>query len=424
MRGIGVCLLLAGCIACGLLSGCAEKSRVVTYEETDLGATTITYFGNKYEPENVRVIEEILSSFMADYPDVRVSYESLKGADYFDALRKRMASGKGDDVFMVNHDVLLELEQNGRVADLSGLAALSGYTDAMLGQMTEEDGSVYWVPTTVSVFGLYCNLDLLKKHGQAVPQNLAEWERTCDYFVGQGITPIVANNDISLKTLAIGLGFYQVYQQERQSETFAALNSGEERLSDYLRPGFALVSSFIDRGYVDAKTALTTKKTSDDLTQFARGESPFLLTGAWAAGRLEELAPDFSFEVHPLPILEDGALLVINPDTRLSVGADSAHPDAAMNFVDYFIRPENIQKFADQQSSFSPLKGGGASSVKEVQPLVPCYEAGRTVVGTDSLLDLPIWDLTAEISRKLLSGEGLDAAMAWLDEQTVGGVRP
>ena len=416
--------LLAVSAACCLLAGCAEKSRVVTYEDTDRGGTTITYFGNKYEPENVRVIEEILSGFMAENPDIRVSYESLKGNDYFDALWKRMAAGKGDDVFVVNHDVLLELEAAGQVADLSGLDAIAHYTDEMLGQMVRQDGAVYWLPTTVSVFGLYCNLDLLKAHGQAVPRNLGEWEDACGYFAAQGITPIVANNDISLKTLAIGLGFYQVYQEGRQAEVFAALNRGDEPLSRYLRPGFALVSSFIDRGYVDAETALATRKTSDDLTQFARGESPFLLTGAWAAGRLEEMGPDFAFEVAPLPLLEDGALLVINPDTRLSVHADSAHPDAALDFVEYFTRRENIQKYADQQASFSPLKGGSASSVPEVQPLIPCYEAGRTVIGADDLLDLPIWELTREASQKLLSGQSLDAAMAWLDGQTGEGARP
>jgi len=83
-----------------------------------------------------------------------------------------------------------------------------------------EDGAVYWVPTTVSMFGLYCNLDVLKKHKQEIPRNLGEWEQVCDYFVGRGITPIVANNDVSLKTLAIGAGFYPVYQEGRQTEAF------------------------------------------------------------------------------------------------------------------------------------------------------------------------------------------------------------
>ena len=42
-----------------------------------------------------------------------ISHESLKGNIYYNALEKRMAAGKGDDVFMVNHDILLELKTRG-----------------------------------------------------------------------------------------------------------------------------------------------------------------------------------------------------------------------------------------------------------------------------------------------------------------------
>ena len=140
MNKIGLFLSVA--LLCAFLSGCTDPNKVVTLEETARAATTLTFFGNKYEPENDRVIEEILTGFMTENPDVRVSYESLKGSAYFDALRKRMASGKGDDVFMVNHDVLLELEKTGQLADLSGLEAIAGYTETMLGQMTQADGSI------------------------------------------------------------------------------------------------------------------------------------------------------------------------------------------------------------------------------------------------------------------------------------------
>ena len=66
--------------------------------------------------------------------------------------------------------------------------------------------------------------------------------------------------------------------------------------------------------------------------------------------------PDFAFSVVPYPLLEDGSFAVINADTRLSVNADSPHREEALRFVEFFTRPENIQKFADQQASFSPLK--------------------------------------------------------------------
>ncbi|WP_455619497.1 ABC transporter substrate-binding protein [Eisenbergiella sp.] len=410
----GVCAAALACIF--ILAGCGNGNRVVNYEETDRESITLTFFGNKYEPENVLIIEEIISEFMEENPGIRISYESLKGTAYYEALEKRMAAGKGDDVFMVNHDALLELKEKGLVADLAGLSTISNFTESMRGQM-EEDGRIYWVPTTVSVFGLYCNLDLLKEHNQKVPENLGEWMAVCEYFTGQGITPVLANNDISLKTVAIGRGFYALYQGKGEKEAFRRLNSGEDALSSYLEPGFLLVKEMIDKGYVDARKTLETQKTSDDLQEFIKGEAPFMLTGAWAAGRVDGMEPDFSFEVIPYPILEDGSLLVMNADTRLSVNADSEHKGAAMKFVEFFTQPENISKFADQQSSFSPLEGGAPSSVKEIQALIPCYQEGRTVIGTDAFLEEPIWNLTEEAVKKLLAGETQEEVMEWLDQQ-------
>ncbi|QBE98131.1 Multiple sugar-binding protein [Blautia producta] len=398
------------------LVGCGERNTVTNYQDLPEDITSITFFGNKYEPENVTVIEEIISGFMDENPDIRVSYESLKGNEYFEALHKRMDAGKGDDVFMVNHDIVLELEEEGKLAELSDLDIIADYTDAMLSQM-EDNGDIYWVPTTVSAFGLYCNQNLLRDHEQEIPENLAQWEQVCDYFVKEGITPVIANNDISLKTLAIGKGFYSVYQEDSQREVFAQLNEGKEMLSKYLYPGFSLAEDFIAKGYVSAADTLETNKTSDDLDKFVKGDSPFMLTGAWAAGRVKSMEPDFEFEVVPYPVLEDGSLLVINADTRLSVNADSEHMAASLKFVEYFTRPDNVQKFADQQSSFNPLNNGSPSSVQEIQPLVSCYQSGRTVIGTDGLLELPIWEWTKEVSVKLLLGEKLDSAMEWLDEE-------
>ena len=191
-----------------------------------------------------------------------------------------------------------------------------------------------------------------------------------------------------------------VYQQNNQKQVFENLNNGKEKLSRYLTPGFDLAQSLIQQGYIDPDKSLKTEKTSDDLEEFAKGKSPFMLTGAWAAGRVKTMNPDLKFSVSPLPLLENGSMLVVNADTRLSVNADSRHVKAAEMFVEYFTQAENIQKFSDQQCSFSPLKGGKSSSVEEIRPLLSCYKDGKTVIGTDSMLKLPIWNLTAEASNR------------------------
>ena len=38
--------------------------------------------------------------------------------------------------------------------------------------------------------------------------------------------------------------------------------------------------------------------------------------------------------------------------------------------------------------------------------------------------NIPIWDLTAEVSRRLLSGQALNDAMDWMDQQAKEGVKP
>ena len=398
--------ILAMTMLMSCLAGCSSNStdKVQTVGEEKKEQVTLTFFGNKADESNVHVIESIMSSFMKDHPNVVITYESIKGTDYYDTLNKRMENGTGDDIFMVNHDTMLELHAKGQVADLTGLSTIDSYTEDQKNQFVSEDG-IFWLPTTVSSFGLYCNMDMLKEHNQSVPTNIVEFETVCDYFLEKGITPIVANNDISLKTMAIGVSYFDEYQNGTEGQLFTDLNSGKVGLGESLDAGLTVVEEIIQKGYVDAAVAAETQKTSGDLEAFAKGENPFMLTGAWASNRVKnDFGATFAYEVHPLPVLDDGGLIVINPDVRLSVNSDSEHIEEAKLFVEYFTQAENLQAFCDDQCSISPLKNGKESSIKEIHPVVECFKAGRVVIGTDARLNLPIWDVTKDASQSLLNG--------------------
>ena len=398
--------ILAMTMLMSCLAGCSSNStnKVQTVGEEKKEQVTLTFFGNKADESNVHVIASIMSSFMKDHPNIVITYESIKGTDYYDTLDKRMENGTGDDIFMVNHDTMLELHAKGQVADLTGLSTIDSYTEDQKNQFVSEDG-IFWLPTTVSSFGLYCNMDMLKEHNQSVPTNIVEFETVCDYFLEKGITPIVANNDISLKTMAIGVSYFDEYQNGTEGQLFTDLNSGKVGLGESLDAGLTVVEEIIQKGYVDAAVAAETQKTSGDLEAFAKGENPFMLTGAWASNRVKnDFGATFAYEVHPLPVLDDGGLIVINPDVRLSVNSDSEHIEEAKLFVEYFTQAENLQAFCDDQCSISPLKNGKESSIKEIHPVVECFKAGRVVIGTDARLNLPIWDVTKDASQSLLNG--------------------
>ncbi len=144
-----------------------------------------------------------------------------------------------------------------------------------------------------------------------------------------------------------------------------------------------------------------------------------MLTGVWAAGRLKGMQPVFSFRVVPYPVREDGSVLVIHPDVCLSIAADGENQELAKDFADYFLKTENLWRFADQQASFCPLKDGYEPSMAEIQEIARSYRTQNAVIASDSFMQFPVWDILKETSQRLLAGQQLEELMEWMDVQVM-----
>lgn len=407
-----VVALIFSVLISGTLLGCSSEQNLVfnTNREDVHTQTDLTFFGFKYEALNVKAIEDALHGYMEQHTDINISYDGIKSPDYYDILNKRLSTGNGDDIFMVDHARTLELTSQGKLADLSGLSTLDNFSTLAKSQMSA-NGKIEYLPTSISAFGLYCNIDMLKRHGQRIPENLAEFEAVCDYFVSKGITPIVSNDDISLKTVVLARALLPVYQAENMPDRIADFNNRKTDLAEALRPGFDLVEQMLKRGWVNAEEALHTAKTKDDLVIFSGGERPFMLTGAWATPRLRELDPDFRFEVHSYPIMEDGSVLVINVDTRVSVNAESPHVEEAKRFVEYLTQKDVMWEFVNSQCSFTPLEENRLAEDEAIQSIGPYLTNGRSVLGSDDNLLFPIWDMTRQCTAGMLKGDDAQAAV-------------
>ncbi len=172
-------------------------------------------------------------------------------------------------------------------------------------------------------------------------------------------------------------------------------------------------------GTINAGLALQTNRTSDDLFEFVQGETPFMLTGVWAAGRVKGMEPGFDFKVVPYPVLPDGAVLVINPDIRLSVSAQSTNQELAKQFLAYFMQPENLRQLADNQASFSPLLDEYMPSLSEIHDIVFSYRNQAAVIGADSQIKFPIWNIMDDAVEELLFGKDLTEIMQNMDDRAL-----
>lgn len=415
----GICkiaLLMSCVIILGMLSGCLqnEKETVILDDRVNIAWETekeITFLGFRVDAWKLIAIENALHGFMDENQNVTATYEGIKEPLYWNILEKRSQAGVLDDVIMIDHDHVLKLAEKGQLADLSDLSTIDNFSDMVKGQFANEQGEVYFLPTCISTYGLYVNYDLLEKHNQKIPQNFKEFAQVCNYFTKQGITPIVANNYSSLRSLIVAKGLYPIYQKENPLMEIEKFNNGEADLAECLRPGIEMAEKMIVSGWVDAQEVLSTEPISDDLDIFAEGERPFMITGGWGSSKLAVMNPAFSYGVYPFPILEDGCVLVLDMNTCISVNADSKDLEEAKKFVEYMTQPDIMWEYCDSQSSYTPLKDNKMPSDAALAPSVEYMLNGQYMIGSDHNLKILLDEALIESSTQMLKGMSAERAI-------------
>ena len=377
-------------LAAGILvtAGCSRERK----------EASLTMSGNKSETASAEVIEDILADYMEEHSDTSVSYEERENYDYYDMWQNREDTGQLDDIILTGRDTARKLTGSGGLEDMAGFVRDLPFPQNMKEQMKSRGRRICRIPLTLSSFGMYCNLKILQEHGQKVPGTLEEWVDICEYFKTCGITPVIANNDTSITTMVLAKSLYPLYK------------SG-------VMEGFTLARDFCTRGYIDRKKALETEPLSDDLEEFVKGESPFMLTGTEAAEEVKAMNPGFEFKVVPYPVLEEGSVLIVNPGDWLSIPAEGKNTERAKEVVRYILKEENMKKLADVRGSFSPLADQQQPEMEEIRDIVESYETEVVVIAEDINAVFPMWDITGEAVGRLLEDEDLDLLMEWMNEQ-------
>ncbi len=124
-----------------------QQYQAVIYEyAANKSNIQLTFFGFKWETENVLTIESLMTEFINNSKTINVFYESIKGREYFRALKKQMETNNGHDIFMVSQDMLPALTRQGHLVELSDLPELKNYSEPALSQIRDAKGSVWALP--------------------------------------------------------------------------------------------------------------------------------------------------------------------------------------------------------------------------------------------------------------------------------------
>ena len=266
MQGWAVVCLVA--VTAVLLSACsAQKGSENLLSETTKNKQTVNLFSpmEKSIPNAVNVARtaaDLTVAMAEEQLDVIVDYWTYTAKDYqdrnYDEVCLDRARNNMDDIYLLNPDVILKLGAEGALMDLSGLDSAKNLREIIRVANTV-DGKLVAIPQEVVAYGLFVNADLFKQYDLALPNTPEEFLECCRVFQENGIETPVGANRWWLETFVLAQAYADLYNGGNTQAEIEALNSGETRYSDYMRPGFEFLKTMIDQGYIDAEKALVSE---------------------------------------------------------------------------------------------------------------------------------------------------------------------
>lgn len=399
------------------LSACSARSAIQIFDDIDTNPEYLSFFSS-YDYAGNSVAKYWSDRFVEQYN--KKVYIRFDGAKYYEdsnlsnreLLLKRLESSSPDDLFIVSAEDVHDFERKGYLLDLSKMDFVNNLSDAARYQSTY-NGKVFSVPLSFTGFGFAWNVDLLKKHGLSIPQNISEFWTVCETLKRANILPYGANKGFALTVPAMCAGLSSLYGASDQEQRLSDLNNNTTKISSYIRQGYKFLSSMIEKGYLDADQALSATPHDEDLDLFVSGQCGFICTSLGVVGRVK---PSFKWQLTGLPILEEGSIAVYGANHRLAANPNSRHLETIFKFIEMVGTSEALAISASLDGSISSAANGTDVVSAPEQTLVELLRSKGQIPNQDFALNFNTWDSIRDIARELCKGISIDEACRMLDD--------
>ena len=393
-----------------LISQEKEAARVVNLfspmEKTDPNAKNIA-----------RTASDLTVAMAEEKLGVSMMYRTYTAENYqdktYDEVTLDRARSNMDDLYLLNPDTLLILGAEGKLMDLSGLDSAKNLREIIRVANTV-DGKLIAIPQEIVAYGLFLNMDLFNQYGLSQPETPEEFLECCRVFKENGFETPIGANRWWLETFVFAQAYADLYNGGNAEAEIAVLNSGEAKYSDYMRPGFEFLQILIDRGYIDAETALVSEAIEAEGPDFLAGKTPIVMA-YWGAANSETGYGKTDFEMQVVGFPSSRGQMPVIPMTGYGIGAKAEHREDAAKALDIMTSDEALQLYSETNRVISPSKNVKVDCVPSLRPLNDRIEEGVYVLGSNAGMNVEQWGNTCLIVRELLEGASVDECMAAFD---------
>ena len=422
MKRIGI-VCLTGLIAL-TVCGCQGRAKPDTNLIADDGRENrlVNLFGpmekSKPNMENAsRNAFDRTISIAEERLGLTVAYRTYTAENYtektYDDVTLDRARNNMDDLYLLNPDTIQILGEEGRLLDLSGLENTQNLRDVVKMANTV-DGKLVAVPQEVVAYGLFVNKDMFDRYNLKLPDTPEDLMECCRVFKENGIETPIGANRWWLENFVFAIAYADLYNGDSTKAEIEALNRGEARYSDYMRPGFEYLKELMDKGYIDGKEAFTYEAIDGEGPDFLAQKTPIVMA-YWGAANAETAygKPDFEMQVIGFP-----SHLGQMPVVALSgygISVDAEHLEDTKDVLNTILSDEALRLYSEINKVISPSKNVEVDCIPALDPLNNKIQENVYVLGSNASMKMEQWGNICIVVRNLLNGATVDACMAEID---------
>ena len=400
---------LCAVTAAGILCSCAPKNVLEVEKEKE---PVILEF---FLPMSIRNVEGeggflyLIEEYNASHEDIQLQVEGISVKDgYNEILEKRLASGKGNDLFAINADSVKKFVSHGYLYDLSELPACDRLYPAAKDQ-SKTDGIVYTIPLTMSAYGMWVNTGLLEQYGLSAPDNYDSWMHCCEVLKENGITPFAINRWYGMTVPVMARGLYPLYQSGEYEKLAQGLNDGTILIGDYMIEGFKMFEEFLHKGYygdnltkdyVDGIPACTT-----DLEAFQNQKAAFAFLSCGAEKYFDNKSP-LQYQAQGVPALPDGVICLPSISDRLCVNANREHLEEALDVAEFMTNSVSGKLLTNGGGVLPSREGqeGSPMGAEHIEDLLYLTGQDGQIPIEDMNLHFTYWDTIRTLCLEMIDG--------------------
>ena len=415
------CLMTAVTTA---LAGCESRPRLdkdlIISEETNEKVVNMFSLMEKTDPDasNVARTASDLTVLMAEEKlGVTVAYRTYTAEDYqdktYDDVTLDRVRNNMDDLYLMNPDTIQILGSEGRLLDLSELESAKNLREVVKTANTV-DGKLVAIPQEVVANGLFVNKDLFDQYNLNLPETPEDFLECCRVFQENGFETPVGANRWWLENFVFAQAYADLYNGGNTQKEIDALNRGESKYSDYMRPGFEFLQEMIDKGYIDAKAAYVSEAIDGEGPDFLAQKTPIVMA-YWGAANADTAYGKTDFDLQVIGFPSSRGQMPVVSMTGFGIGAEAEHLEDAKSTLDIMLSDEALLIYTETNKVISPSENVEVDCIPALKPLNEKIKENVYVLGSNAGMKVEQWGNTCLIVRKLLNGATVEECLAEFD---------